>query len=97
MWCNALALVLPVLLAAQTARVPPITFQGRLKLITGREIVIVAENDQTISIRRTRKTKFLRGGKEIKPSDIAPGAPLTVDVVEARDLKPEAVGVIAEK
>jgi hypothetical protein len=60
------------------------------------EIVLQLEGDQTVSIRRTRKTKFLRDGKEVKPSDIAVGTPLEVDVTEGPDLKPVALRVVVK-
>ncbi len=70
------------------------TFEGTLKLLTNKEIVIQLQSDQLLSIRRTRKTKFVENGKEIKPSDIAQGTPLAIDVKEDIDLKPLALRVV---
>ena len=50
--------------------------------------------DQLVNIRRDHKTKFLENGKQIKPSEIAVGTPLAIDVKEDVDLKPLAVRVI---
>jgi hypothetical protein len=71
------------------------TFEGTLKLLSNKEIVIQLQSDQVLSIRRTRKTKFIENGKEIKPSDIAQGTPLAIDVKEDIDLKPLALRVVA--
>src|SRR5260370_21558767 len=70
------------------------TFEGTLKLLTNKEIVIQLQSDQLLSIRRNRKTKFVENGKEIKPSDIAQGTPLAIDVKEDIDLKPLALRVV---
>ncbi len=70
------------------------TFEGTLKLLTSKEIVIQLQSDQLLSIRRNRKTKFVENDKEIKPSDIAQGTPLAIDVKEDIDLKPIALRVV---
>ena len=77
-------------------KIPSPTFRGTLKVLDGQEIVLQLEGDQTVSIRRTRKTKFLRDGKEVKASDIAVGTPLEVDVTEGPDLKPVALKVVVK-
>lgn len=73
---------------------PNPTFEGTLKMLTRKEIVIQLQSDQTLSIRRDRKTKFLEKGKEIKPESIEVGTPLAIDVKEDLDLKPMAVRVV---
>ncbi len=72
------------------------TFHGKLKDITGKEIVIENEQNQIVSIRRTRKTKFLQDGKDVKASGIALGTALEVDVTEGPDLKPVALKVVVK-
>ena len=71
------------------------TFEGTLKFLTNKEIVIQLQSDQLLSIRRDRKTKFFENDKEIKPADIAQGTPLAIDVKEDIDLKPIALKVVA--
>jgi len=75
---------------------PSATMHGTLKKITGKDIIINVEGDQLVTIDRTRKTKFLRAGKEIKPADIAVGSVVTVDVNEDPQLKPLALNVMVE-
>ncbi|MGI8991883.1 MAG: hypothetical protein ACR2I2_20165 [Bryobacteraceae bacterium] len=75
---------------------PAVTFHGKLKELTKREIVIETEEDQALSIGRYRKTKFLKDNREIKPADIPMGASLTVDVTKDADLKPLAVNVFVD-
>jgi hypothetical protein len=70
------------------------TFEGTLKLLNNKEIVIQLQSDQLLSIRRNHKTKFVENEKEIKPSDIAQGTPLAIDVKEDIDLKPIALKVV---
>ena len=72
------------------------TFHGTLKELNGKEIVLQTAEDQTVVIRRSRKTKFWREGKEIKASGIAMDEVVSVDAVEDVDLKPIAVRVTVE-
>ncbi|MGI8741620.1 MAG: hypothetical protein ACR2NN_03420 [Bryobacteraceae bacterium] len=72
------------------------TFHGKLKDITGKEIVIENEQNQIVSIRRTRKTRFLKDEREIKPSEIARDTSVTVDAAEDIDLKPMALTVTVD-
>ena len=74
---------------------PNPTFEGTLKMLTRKEIVIQLQSEQNLSIRRDRKTKFFENDKEIKPENIEVGTPLAVDVKEDLDLKPLAVRVVA--
>ena len=72
------------------------TFRGTLKDLTSKEIVIQNEEDQAVSIRRNRKTKFLRDEREIKASEIAPDTPVTIEAAQDIDLKPMAITVTAD-
>jgi len=96
--CKAicLALLVSAMLTGQTGKIPSPTFRGTLKILDNQEIVLQLEADQTVSIRRTRKTKFLRNDKEVKPSDIAVGTAIEVDVTEGPDLKPVALRVVVK-
>ena len=73
------------------------TFHGKLKDLNGKEIVLQTAEDQTVVIRRSRKTKFWRDGKEVKASGIEVDEMVSVDAVEDVDLKPIAVRVTVEK
>jgi hypothetical protein len=75
---------------------PAATLHGTLKKITGKDIILLVENDQSVTIDRTHKTKFLRDGKEVKPADIALGSVVTVDVTQDPQLKPQAVNLTVE-
>lgn len=75
---------------------PAVTFHGKLKDITKKEIVIETDEDQTIEIRRYRKTKFMKNDREVKPEDIPVGALLTVDITQDPDLKPVALNVFVD-
>lgn len=69
------------------------SFHGTLKQLTNKEVVIQNDEGQTVVIRRSRKTKFLMAGKDIKSSAIALNTLVTVEAAEDIDLKPTAVSV----
>src|SRR5579871_2794081 len=75
---------------------PAVTFHGKMKQITNKEVVIVSDEDQEVVLRRTHKTKFLKGDKEIKPVEIAEGTALTLDVTKDPDMKPVALNVFVD-
>jgi len=102
---------LPALLLAQyyprTPRIGPGTpkppaynvagsFHGKLKQLSNKEITIQTDDDQVVSIHRSRKTKFLKGTQSIKPSDIDLETPVTVDATEEVDLSLTAVSVTVD-
>jgi len=72
------------------------SFHGKLKELTGKEIVIETDDDQIVSIHRSRKTKFLKGSETIKPSDIDLETPVTVQASESVDLSLTAVSVTVD-
>jgi hypothetical protein len=59
-------------------------FQGKLKQLTDKEIVIENRSNQMVSIRRSRKTKFLRNNEPVHPSDIDLDTPIIVEVREEK-------------
>ncbi len=75
---------------------PAATMHGILHKLSAKEIVIITEGDQSVTIVRTRKTKFLSKGKEIKPSEIALNSIVSVDVGKFADLTPQAVNVMVD-
>ncbi len=64
---------------------PAVTFHGTLKQISNKEIVIETDEQQEVSIHRSRKTRFLKEDKEVKPAEVAPGTVVTLDVTKAPD------------
>jgi hypothetical protein len=72
------------------------SFHGKLKDLNSKEILIETEDDQTVSIHRSRKTKFLKGKESIKASDIDLETMVTVDATEDPDLKLTAVSVTVD-
>jgi hypothetical protein len=72
------------------------SFRGKLKDLSGKQITIQTDDDQIITIHRSRKTKFLKGTQTIKPSDIDIETPVTVDASEDVDLSLTAVSVTVD-
>jgi hypothetical protein len=106
-----LGVLLPALLAAQYYPRPGIvrgsphpgsykdvagSFRGKLKDLSSKEITIETDDDQIVSIHRSRKTKFFKGTQAIKPSDIEMGTPVIVDAIEEVDLSLTARSVTVE-
>ena len=81
---------------AASAKMLAGTFRGTLKDLTNKEIVIQNDQDQIVSIRRNRKTKFVRDEREIKAAGIALDTPVTIEATQDIDLKPMAVTVTAD-
>jgi len=75
---------------------PAATLHGTLKRIKGKELLLLGDGDQLVTIWLTGKTRFLKDGHEIKRSDIAPGSALAVDTSENPDLSPRAINVRVE-
>src|ERR1700722_10693761 len=72
------------------------SFRGKLKELNSKEILIETDDNQTVSIHRSRKTKFLKGTQSIKPSDIDLETMVTVDASEEVDLSLTAVSVTVD-
>ena len=74
---------------------PAVTFQGTLKALSKKEIIIDLDGeDQTLTLRRSGKTKFSQGDREIKPSDIQVGTHVTIDATREGDQKIAALHVM---
>ena len=73
-----------------------ITTHGVLKQLAKKEIMIHTDEDQIMTFRRSGKTKFLRDGREAKPTDFDLESIVTVDAVEDNDLKLLAIAVRAD-
>jgi hypothetical protein len=75
--------------------VPNVTFQGHLKALTKKELRIDVESEeQSITFRVTRKTHFMKDGKEIKLADVPLGTIVAVDASRDPDLKFSALNVV---
>ena len=95
---SIIAVVVLVVFAAAVAtsapsETPSPTFHGILKAISNKEIILQLGDDQTVSIRRNRKTKFFIKDREVKAQEIPAGSVVAIDVKEDLDLKPVALKV----
>ena len=73
-----------------------ISVHGKLKDLNKKSVVVLADDDKLMTLRRTSKTKFYREDKEIKPFEIDLESTVTVDISEDTDLKFLALSVKAE-
>jgi len=82
---------------------PAVTFHGTMKALTKKELIMELDaaehtegqtDEQSLTFRVSRKTKFLKNDQEIKPSDIPVGAHLTLDATRDGDLKLSALNVM---
>ena len=70
-----------------------VVFKGVLKQMKKKEILIQGEDDQLLTIRRNKTTKFFDNGKPIKATDIDLETPIVIEANEDTDLKMLAVNV----
>ena len=73
--------------------VPPVEMRGKLRDIDKKKIVIDAGEDQILTFKRMKKTKFLKGTKEIQPDDFPDGAAVVIEANRAQNGDYEAVNV----
>jgi len=79
---------------------PAVAFNGTVKVLTKKEMVVELDrpqagaDQQTMTFRLSKKTKFLKGDQPIKSADIAEGTHISLDAVRDGDLKFSAVNVI---
>jgi len=73
-----------------------VTFHGKLKKLTKKEIMIESSDDnhEVLTFRRNKATKFLENDAEVKPANIDLETVVTVDASEDIDLQLMAVNVI---
>ena len=74
-----------------------VSFRGPLKEIDKSQIRIETDQHETLTLRRTHKTKFLKDGKKIDPSQIKIGTPVIVDTEKDPDGGLVAVNVLVGK
>lgn len=108
--CAIVALLSPALLIGQyvprrtrgvnpgapgSIEVPAVTFQGKLKALSKKEMRIDAEAEQqSLTFRVTSKTHFFKDGKPIKLSDVNLETVVAVDAVRDPDQKLSALKVV---
>src|SRR5579871_4093363 len=74
---------------------PAVTFYGKIKTITRKEITIDLDSEeQTLTMRRSGKTKFSHDGQEVKAVDIPAGAHVAIDAILEPDQKLAAFNVL---
>jgi hypothetical protein len=72
---------------------PLVTMRGALRMIDKKKITIDASEDQILTFKRSKKTKFLKGAKEIQPDDFAEGTAVVIEASRAMNGDYEAVNV----
>jgi hypothetical protein len=72
---------------------PLVTMRGALRLIDKKKIAIDASEDQILTFKRSKKTRFLNGAKEIKPDDFPDGAAVVIEASRAMNGDYDAVNV----
>ena len=74
---------------------PAVTFNGTVKSMTKKEITIDLDAEQeSLTLRRTGKTKFFKNDQEIKAADVAVGTHVTLDATRDGDSKLSALKVM---
>jgi hypothetical protein len=76
---------------------PLASFSGTLRRLTGKVLELQTDNDQTLELRCSGKTKFYRESKKIKAADLKPGDDLVVEVRHEIDQSMSAVNVYLQK
>jgi len=56
-----------------------VSFRGPVKEIDKSQLRVETEQHETLTFRRTHKTKFTKNGKKVDPSTIEVGTVVTVD------------------
>src|SRR6476659_4103485 len=73
--------------------VPPVIMRGTLRSLDKKAIIIDAGDDRIVTFRRMKKTKFLKGTKEISEIELLAGAAIVVEASRERDGEFDAVNV----
>jgi hypothetical protein len=79
---------------------PAVTFNGTVKVLTKKELTVDLDrpdpdaDQQSLTFRISKKTKFLKGEQPIKPTDIEVGAHISLDATRDGDLKFSALNVM---
>ena len=67
--------------------------RGALRSINKKDIVIDTGDDQILTFKRTKKTRFLKGAVEIKPDDFPDGAKVFIEASRYMNGDLDAVNV----
>jgi hypothetical protein len=74
---------------------PAVTFNGTIKALSKKEIIIDLDAEQeSLTLRRSGKTKFFKKDQEIKAADVAVGTHVTLDATRDGDQKLSAIKVM---
>jgi hypothetical protein len=79
---------------------PAVTFHGTVKALGKKELIVDLDksdstsDQQSLTFRFSKKTKFLEKDKSIKPADLAVGTHVTIDATRDGDLKLSALNVL---
>lgn len=73
---------------------PAVTFNGVLKELTSKVIILDSGGDESVKIYRNHKTRFLKGGSLVDPKQIPVGTKLSLDVAKNPDGSLQAVNVM---
>ncbi len=79
---------------------PAVTFKGTLRVLDKKEMILDLDSsaeqtdEQSLTLRRTGKTKFFLNDREIKATDVPPKAHVTVDATREGDSKLAALKVM---
>jgi hypothetical protein len=86
----------PVAANPSVSDLPAATFQGNLRSLNKKQLIIdvVDAEAQSLIFRVSKKTKFLKDGKEIKLAEVTPGTIVAVDAMRDPDQKFSALNVI---
>lgn len=76
---------------------PLASFSGTLRRLTGKVLELQIDNDQTVELRCSGKTKFYRESKKIKAADLKTGDYLLVEVRHEIDESMSAVNVYVQE
>lgn len=72
---------------------PLVTMRGTLRSISKKDVVIDAGEDQIVTLKRVKKTKFLKGTKEITPDDFPDAAAVVIEASRAMNGDFDAINV----
>ncbi len=86
----------PTATATPGLDVPAATFQGSLRSLNKKElrIDVVGADEESLTFRVSKKTHFLKDGKEIKRSEVPVGIIVAVDATRDPDQKFSALSVV---
>ena len=70
---------------------------GMLRALEEKQVVVEADDSRIINLKRTSKTKFIKDGEDLKPSDLKPGDHLLIEAMQDTEGFFFAVNVILQK